>query len=227
MGYFSEAFERADPQTREALLERKYEELFLNDPSPYAAQVRLDYYRTKLKAMGENCRIGCNVKIINPQYVSLGDDVRIGDDTTIIAHGPLGVNLAAHVNVKDRVYLNTESGETGFINVGEYTYIGAGTMLFGHKGLEIGHSCLLAQNITIVPYSHIHADPDDYSCRQGGHCEKVTIGPDVYIGMGVCVLYSGNIGQGSVIGAGSVVVKPIPAYSVAVGVPAKLIKSRK
>ena len=227
MGYFTDAFNHADPETQDALRERMYEQLFMNDPSPYAAQVRLEYYRGQLKSMGKDCRIGRNVKIINPQYVSLGDDVRIGDDTTIIAAGPLGIHLADHVNVKDRVYMNSESGSTGYINVGEYTYIGTGTTLFGHKGLEIGHSCLLAQNITIVPFSHIHADPNDYICRQGGHCEKVTIGPDVYIGMGVCVLWSGNIGQGSVIGAGSVVVKPIPEYSVAVGVPAKVIKSRK
>jgi acetyltransferase-like isoleucine patch superfamily enzyme len=45
--------------------------------------------------------------------------------------------------------------------------------------------------------------------------------------MGVCIMYSGDIGDGSVIGAGSVVVKPIPPYSVAVGNPAKVIKERK
>jgi acetyltransferase-like isoleucine patch superfamily enzyme len=40
-------------------------------------------------------------------------------------------------------------------------------------------------------------------------------------------MYSGDIGEGSVIGAGSVVVKPIPKYSVAVGCPAKVIKNRQ
>ena len=57
--------------------------------------------------------------------------------------------------------------------------------------------------------------------------QKVVIGDDVYIGMGVKVTYLGNIGEGSVIGAGSTVVKPIPPYSVAVGTPAKVIKERK
>ena len=63
--------------------------------------------------------------------------------------------------------------------------------------------------------------------QQGGHSRKVSIGRDVYIGMGVCVMYSADIGDGSVIGAGSVVVKPIPPYSVAVGNPAKVIRERK
>jgi acetyltransferase-like isoleucine patch superfamily enzyme len=45
--------------------------------------------------------------------------------------------------------------------------------------------------------------------------------------MGVDIMYSGDIGDGSVVGAGSVVVKPISPYSVAVGNPAKIIKERK
>lgn len=105
-------------------------------------------------------------------------------------------------------------------------YIGTGTTLFGHSGMEIGEHALLAQNITITPYSHIFEDPDDYIINQGGHTRKVTIGKDAYLGMNVCVLYSADVGQGSVIGSGSVVVKSIPPYSVAVGNPAKVIRKR-
>jgi len=105
-------------------------------------------------------------------------------------------------------------------------YIGTGTTLFGHMGLEIGDHALLAQNITLTPYSHYYDDPNANIITQGGRCQKVTIGRDVYIGMGVCIMYSGSVGDGSVVGAGSVVVKPIPEYSVAVGNPAKVIKKR-
>lgn len=99
--------------------------------------------------------------------------------------------------------------------------------MFGHKGLEIGDDTLIAQNVTLTPYSHIFNDPTRNIFGQGGHSRKVTIGRDCYIGMRVAILYSGDIGEGSIVGAGSVVVKPIPPYSLAVGCPAKVIKKRE
>ena len=56
--------------------------------------------------------------------------------------------------------------------------------------------------------------------------DKCTIGNDVWIGANAVVLRNVAIGDGAVIGAGSVVTKDIPAYSIAVGSPAKVVKSR-
>ena len=223
MGFFTDAFEKMNPEQKENF----YKTVFLHDDSDYAAQLRVDYYKTRLKAMGSNCKIGHGVKIVNPQYISLGDNVTIGDNVTLIARGEKGITIGNTVWLQDRVYLDTETKDRGYITVGDMVYIGTGTTLFGHVGLEIGKNTLMAQNITLTPYSHIFDDPKDIIWNQGGHMEKVTIGEDCYLGMGVCVMYSGSIGDGSVIGAGSTVVKPIPPYSVAVGTPAKVIKQRK
>ena len=106
-------------------------------------------------------------------------------------------------------------------------YIGTGTAIFGHSGFWIGDNALLAQNITATPYSHQYRDPVVNIIDQGGFTRKVTIGRGSYVGMGVCIMYSADIGEGSVIGSGSVVVKPIPPYSIAVGNPARVIKERK
>ncbi len=57
--------------------------------------------------------------------------------------------------------------------------------------------------------------------------EKCVIGNNVYLGANVSVIGDVSIGDNCVIGAGSVVVKDIPNNSVAVGVPAKIIKSIK
>lgn len=221
--FFEKAFLEANAESRESF----YRTLFMNDSSEYAAKKRVEYYKSVLGSMGENVTIGIGVKIENPQYIHIGNNVRICDGTTLIARGEGGIVLEDGVCLNDRVYLDTEDKDNGYIRVGQGVYIGTGTTLFGHRGLEIGDKCLLAQNITLTPYSHIFDDPERSIRSQGGHSKKVIIGRDVYIGMGVNIMYSGDIGEGSVIGAGSVVVKPIPPYSVAVGCPAKVIKERK
>ncbi len=221
--FFTKAFNQMDDESRESF----YKTVFMNDDSEYASQLRLEYYKTKFRSMGENVKIGKGVKIVNPEFISVGNDVTISDHVTLIARGEKGITLSDGVRLQDRVYLDTERVEEGYITVGKGVYIGTGTTLFGHRGLEIGDDCLLAQGINLTPYSHIFDDPSRIIYSQGGHCEKVTIGNDVYIGMGCKIMYSGNIGEGSVIGCGSTVVKPIPPYSVAVGTPAKVIKERK
>ena len=150
----------------------------------------------------------------------------IDDHATLIARGEGGITIGSHIHINDNAYLDTECKD-GYINISNNVYIGTGTTLFGHSGMEIGDHCLLAQNITITPYSHSFEDPDEYIINQGGHTRKITIGRDSYLGMNVTVLYSADIGEGSVVGSGAVVVKPLPPYSVAVGNPARIIRSRK
>ena len=185
--FFQKAFENMDDSQKESF----YKTVFMQDPSEYGAEVRREYYAAQLKHMGEDVHIGAGVKIVNPQYISLGDHVRIADHVTLIARGPGGITLGNHVRLNDRVYLDTERADTGYIRVEDHVYIGTGTTLFGHMGLEIGDHALLAQNITLTPYSHIYQDPAVNIIEQGGNCKKVTIGRDCYLGMGVCVMYSG------------------------------------
>lgn len=219
--FFTNAFENMESK------EDCYKAIIMNTDSPEAEKIRCEYYSSQLKSMGENVRIGVGVRIINPQYISVGDNVKIQDGATLIARGPGGITIGNNVWINQRVYLDTERYDTGYINIADSVYIGTGTSLFGHMGLEIGDHALLAQNITLTPYSHNFSDPSSNIITQGGHCEKVIIGRDSYIGMNVSILYSGSIGEGSVIGSGAVVVKSIPPYSVAVGNPARVIKSRK
>ena len=221
--FFENAYKNADKDARESF----FKTLFMMDDSEYAKKVRLDYYKSVMKRLGENVKIGKNVKIVNPQYVSIGNNVEIMDDVTIIARGKGGITISDNVMIGDRVYLDTQTEEWGYINIGKSTYIGTGTIMFGHVGLDIGSDVLIAQSVNLTPYSHKFDDADKLIKVQGGHMEKVTIGDDVYIGMGCRIMYSGSIGRGSIIGCGSVVNKEIPPYSVAVGVPAKVIKNRK
>ncbi|MBR6737325.1 MAG: hypothetical protein IKL82_03055 [Clostridia bacterium] len=221
--FFTNAFNNLTDSERESF----YRTVIMQDPSPYAEKLRVEYYSKKFKKMGENVKIGPNVRIVNPEYISVGSGVEIGANVTLIARGKGGITLGDNVLIQERVYLDTQTEEWGYITVNNNSYIGTGATIFGHVGLEMGSHCLIGQNVTLTPYSHKYEDPSRLIVEQGGNMQKVVIGNDVYIGMGVNVMYSGSIGDGSIIGAGSTVVKPIPPYSVAVGSPAKVIKERK
>ena len=220
--FFTNAFSYMKDEDRESF----YKTIFMHDPSEYAAKIRQEYYAGVLKHMGKNVRIGVGVKIQNPQWISIGDNVTIGDNTTLIARGEGGITIGDHITICERVYLDTETSTPGYITIDHDTYIGTGTTLFGHIGLEIGDHVLMAQNIQMTPCSHIFEDPNRNICEQGLNYGKVIIGRDSYVGMHSTIVYTGNIGEGSVIGSGSVVVKPIPPYSVAVGNPARVIRKR-
>ena len=220
--FFTQKYEAMNKEEKEELLKT----LFMQTDSEYCEAARVEYYAPKLRHMGKNVRIGTGVKLVNPEYISIGDNVVIMDDVTIIARGEGGVTIGNDCYLCERVYLDTETADRGYIKIGDCVYIGTGTTLFGHIGLEIGDNCLFAQNITLTPCSHIYDNPNDLIWNQGVKLRKVTIGNDCYIGMGTCIMYTGNIGEGSVIGSGSTVVKPIEPYSVAVGTPAKTIKRR-
>ena len=221
--FFTEAYARMSADDMEAY----HRAVFANMDGEYARNKREEYYRGLLRHMGTNVSIGVGVRIVNPQFISLGDNVQIHDRCTLIANSDKGITLDDGARLKHGVYLDTEVAATGYIRIGKRVYIGTGCCLHGHEGLEIGDNSLLAQNITITPYSHKFDDPDKIIYSQGGIQKKIIIGRDCYIGMNVCIVCTAEtIGEGSVVGAGSVVVKPIPPYSVAVGVPARIIKKR-
>ena len=220
--YFREAFNNLSDDE----LERYHKAVFMNMEGPDAERVRVEYYKDRFRAMGDNVRIGCGVKIVNPQNISVGNNVTISDNCVLIARSSNGITLGDTVTLKYGVYLDTESEDKGFIETGNNVYIGTGCCFHGHEGLEIGDNALLAQNITITPFSHTFNDRNDLIWNQGGKTRKVSIGKDCYIGMNCCILYSADVMDGSVVGSGSVVVHTIPPYSVAVGVPAKVIKQR-
>ena len=82
----------------------------------------------------------------------------------------------------------------------------------------------LAQNITISGLNHNYQDPNKTIISQGITTSPIIIEDDVWIGANSVILACTRIGKHSLIGAGSVVTKNIPDYSVAVGNPAKIIK---
>ena len=93
--------------------------------------------------------------------------------------------------------------------------------------ISIGSDVSIAHNVSILSFEHDYSDTSKPIADAPCIPKKIIIEDNVWIGAGVRLLGGVRIGTGSVIGASAVVTKDIPPMSVAVGVPAHVIKSRK
>ena len=112
------------------------------------------------------------------------------------------------------------------ISIGKKVIIGEYCFLDGYGGIDIGDWTIIAHNCSILSESHGFDIPNHPIYYQMKKKSKVKIGKDVWLGCGVRVLQGVQIGNGAIIGAGSVVNCDIPSYSIAVGVPAKIVGYR-
>lgn len=110
----------------------------------------------------------------------------------------------------------------GNLVIGNNTRVGIGNTIIGP--VTISDNVNIGQNVTISGLNHNYEDPSKTISEQGIDTSPIKIENDVWIGANSVVLPGVQIGNHSVIGAGSVVTKDIPPYSVAVGNPAKIIK---
>ena len=125
--------------------------------------------------------------------------------------------------IGDGVALRAHQGR---VTVGAKAVIGGGTTVNAYLDVSIGDGALIADDVHITDFDHRIERLDVPIRDQGIVTSPVRIGPDVWLGRGATVLRGVDIGRGSVIGANAVVTRDIPPYSVAVGVPARVVRSR-
>jgi acetyltransferase-like isoleucine patch superfamily enzyme len=193
-------------------------------PLSIGKKLRKLAYRTVLAHLGKGGEIAPGVELIQADGISIEDNVRIHRDVRIMS---LGRN--SKIRLKNWAHLDRgvdiRTHHTGEIEVGENSYIGPYTCLSGDF-IKIGRDCMIASHSGLYANNHNFADPDRPICQQGSNYKGIVIEDDCWLGSGVRVLDGVTIGQGSVIGAGAVVTKSIPPYSIAVGVPAKVVGKR-
>ena len=112
------------------------------------------------------------------------------------------------------------------ISIGRNVTINEYVFLDGYGGLEIGDDCRIAHGCSFISEDHVFEDPDTPTWRQGKRAGRITLESDVWLGCGVRVLRGVRIGRGSVVGAGAVVTRDLPPYSIAVGLPARVVGTR-
>jgi acetyltransferase-like isoleucine patch superfamily enzyme len=166
--------------------------------------------------------------------------IRLGAETTIYSQATLACSYLDFRDVPDMrpvgsisfgkrcavlndALLATYGGE---IIIGDDVSLNPGVIIYGHGGVSIGDRTRIAARTLIIPANHVFANPDLPIMSQGLTCKGITVGRDVWLGAHVVVLDGVIIGDGSVVGAGAVITKSLPPFSIAAGVPAKIIGKR-
>ncbi|AFY55940.1 acetyltransferase (isoleucine patch superfamily) [Rivularia sp. PCC 7116] len=187
-------------------------------PHPVGSLLRKLIYPLTLARMGKKVSIFQGVELIGAGGIEIGDHVKILRNTRLeIKDANSFIFLDNRVCIDCGVDIRT-AGSDCWIEIGENSYLGPYVCMAGPGNIKIGRDCQIASHSSLYANNH-----RDYGLsREGIHIED-----KCWIGTGVRILDGVTIGRGSVIGAGSVVTKNIPPGSIAVGVPAKVIKLSK
>lgn len=126
----------------------------------------------------------------------------------------------------ENVNIESMASITSALEIGNNSGIGIASRIYGH--VCIGDNVLMGPEVIILTSGHKYENADVLIRDQGRLPEKtVYIGNDVWIGARAIILPGVRIEDGAVIGAGAVVTKDVPPYTVVGGVPAKVIKQRR
>jgi len=131
-------------------------------------------------------------------------------------------NAGKNINIEKGAYFGTGSE----LEIGDNSGIGVNCQVCGP--IRIGNDVMMGPDVIILTSNHRFDRLDIPMWKQGYYPpEPVVIGDDVWIGTRTIILPGIKIGRGAIIGAGAVVTKDVPEFSIVVGVPAKIIGSRK
>jgi acetyltransferase-like isoleucine patch superfamily enzyme len=142
-------------------------------------------------------------------FVGLEGKLELGERNTLYPHVSLRI-------------------DKGWMRSGEEVSFGPGVSIYEPRaGLEIGSHCMIAAGVAICGTSHTTARTDVPMRHQEAIAQKIVIEDDVWVGMRAVILPGVTIGRGSIVGAGSIVTRDIPPFSVAWGNPCSVQRSRR
>lgn len=139
--------------------------------------------------------------------------------------------LCGHIFRKCGKQVNVEKGAYfgygSHVSLGERSGIGVNARFYGVGDISIGEGVIMGPDVVVLTENHRFQDVGIPIPGQGKEVSSVVIEDDVWIGIRAIILPGVRIGRSSVIGAGAVVTKDIPPYSVVGGVPARVIRNRR
>jgi len=163
-------------------------------------------------------------RLANPHVVLRGM-VFLGKNVELHARPGYGrLEVGRWVHIGDGNALRCHEGS---LRLGDKVVLGKDNTVNCYLDVEIGTSTLIADWVYICDFDHVISDIHRPIKDQGIVKTPVRIGADCWIGTKVSVLRGTRIGRGSVLGAHAVVRGDIPEYAIAVGSPARVVRSRR
>ena len=154
--------------------------------------------------------------------VVIGKRLRIGKGCEFVFHPKGCCTLGKEVLIGMHSIISVHSGAN--MVIGDRVGIGVGNQFICHGFISIGRCTIFGPHVFIYDHNHLFSLEGGVDSRNYAIGE-VVIGENCWIGAGVIILKNVHIGNNCVIGAGSVVTKDIPNNSIAVGNPAKVIRT--
>lgn len=196
-------------------------------PGAFGLFARRYYFRQLFGYCGDNITFGRNIAIRHPKKIKMGNNTVIDDYSVLDAKGESRENIV----IGDNVILGrntTLSCKGGTISIGDNTNIGINTAIYSGSLVKIGNNILLAAGCYIFGDGPHQIDRTDIPIIQQGQepSRGIIIEDGAWLGAGVKILDGVTIGHDSIIGASAVVTNDIPPLSIAVGIPANVIRKR-
>lgn len=159
------------------------------------------------------------VRMLAPLYQHRGRHSKIHASVRMDTPPYRRFSLGQYSVVESGACINNAVGD---VIIGDHTRIGLHNTVIGP--VTIGNHVNLAQGITVTALNHNFDNVELRIDEQGVSTNPVAIADDVWIGANAVVLPGVSIGSHSVVAAGAVVTKDVPAHSLVAGVPAKIIR---
>lgn len=196
-------------------------------PGALGFVLRKHLFRRLLGRTGRNVIFGRSMTLRHPRRIQVGSNVVFDDYVVLDAKGRdnSGIDIADNVIVGRGAVISCKNGT---ISIGENTNIAMGCFIQSAREVIIGKNVLFAAYCYVIGGGNHRSERTDIPIiAQGQIVRGVWIEDNCWIGAGAKIQDGVTIGHDSIIGSGAVVTKNIPPFSVAVGVPARVVKDRR
>jgi len=195
-------------------------------PGAFGLVLRKKLYPLLLGKVGRNVTFGQNVVLRHPHKIKIDNNVIVDDNVVLDAKGQDndGIRIGDGVFLGRNTILNCKNGD---IILDDNVNMGFNCQIFSANFVKLGKNALIAAYCYFIGGTHTFDRLDVSPLEQKRQSKGITLKENVWLGSNVQVQDGVIIGRDCIIGTSAVVNSDLPDYSIAVGIPAKVIRNRK